>query len=137
MRTIKYRAWMPNQARMAGWEEVKSILNALGWDNFTEGEKVLLEYTGLKDKLGTEIYEGDILLEDDKKHSKCRNKRYVVARGLDGMGACIGLMFDSLMEYPCNESKFLANGALDCVVIGNIYENPELAAKASESNTDE
>lgn len=69
----------------------------------------IMQYTGLKDKNGKEIYEGDIVLWIDSKGNKRQNKVFF-ERGAFRLRNT----YFELLEY----------GILE--VIGNIYENPEL-----------
>ena len=70
------------------------------------------QYTGLKDKNGREIYEGDVLKND-------YGDIWVVV--WNGTGFMLELNGESKNIYSANEYYFSG-----CEVIGNIYENPEL-----------
>jgi len=79
---------------------------------------VLMQYTGLKDKNGKEIYEGDIVHVTDFFHGDAKVYKGVVKfvggyyqiEGQDIRNAPLGWIISSD----------------DLEVIGNIYENPEL-----------
>lgn len=122
MREIKFRAW--DKERKAWWTldgtDKLSVLN-------DEAFEIML-YTGLKDKNGKEIYEGDIVkcYEEDveaepyiKKVSWYGDDCHYPAFDLDPM--------DDYIE--CNGLQYYAgvqpNGE-QIEIIGNIYENPEL-----------
>lgn len=90
----------------------------------------LFQCTGLRDKNGKLVYEGDILLYPDEY---CRRNRYKIhleivwvngefrAQGsFTTKGSCI-----QFRDY-CLNGFTLENGLMDIEVIGNIYENPEL-----------
>ncbi|MGY3716752.1 YopX family protein [Sutcliffiella cohnii] len=86
------------------------------------GDYVLMQYTGLKDKNGTEIYEGDILSTD-------LLRPYLIVEYRIGafMYQCHdnGQDFYDFMlptDADNNQDKY-------SIVIGNIYENPELLKK--------
>jgi uncharacterized phage protein (TIGR01671 family) len=76
------------------------------------------EWTGLKDKNGKEIYEGDVVI----KHSWRGDERVVVEFN-NGCFIAGYIVHDLGSEGNCmREEEF--------TVIGNIYENPELTPKA-------
>ena len=88
----------------------------------------IMQYTGLKDKNGKEIYEGDILVHSFNEHvrgyikfgkykSPCENKC------TSHMGFYIEFI-DELMKETLK--KDLGYWSKLSAVIGNIYENPEL-----------
>ena len=123
MREIKFRAWLKEQ-KMVNTETIdftdksiqylkrSEIINAyiLRRESFDDVE--LMQYTGVKDKNGKEIYEGDIvILNDAEEESRCVVKyKYGSYILVDG----------DLRENLSNvEDRFLE-------VVGNIYENKNL-----------
>lgn len=81
------------------------------------------QYTGLKDKDGREIYEGDILQYIGKRRDNMNKvyRRKVVFH--EGMFALLSkeLPVYSALNYHCME-----DGRSAWSVIGNIHDNPEL-----------
>jgi uncharacterized phage protein (TIGR01671 family) len=116
MREIKFRVWDEKEKKMTGsW-----IMGARG-----DYPEIILQCTGLKDKNGKEIYEGDIV----KAHINQRwgfIDRITVIRS-EHLGHCMadfpeiddGLPLEDLVCCSPNSAE----------VIGNIYENPELIPK--------
>lgn len=118
MREIKFRAWCESDKQMKYPEGITSgdILNT-----FVN----VMQYTGLHDKNGKEIYEGDILLTDETYHDY-----------QDGI-AINSLPEGQFVEVRWQESAFWVRDELlyefapNWEVVGNIYENPELLEKAN------
>lgn len=78
----------------------------------------LMQYTGLKDKNGKEIYEGDIVLRD-REENRAKDLAYVDFK----FGAFrLRRVYGSGMTYTFGSTRFTDK----IEIIGNIYENPEL-----------
>ena len=104
MRTIKFRAWDKKNKKMLDWSWFQTNQCCEMFEN-TDVE--LMQYTGLRDKAGTRIYEGDII--DYGSSRLCE----IVYR--DGY---------LKIKTKNNNHLFINDGVGE--VIGNIYENPEL-----------
>ena len=91
------------------------------WDNsnIPVSNKTLSQYTGLKDKNGKEIYEGDVLKWKYVNDNGYRRRE---------SGAIFSVFYnEGTAEYKTSDGDSLYTCLNDSIeVIGNIYENPEL-----------
>lgn len=110
-REIKFRAWDKSCNKMRGISGLQDCFS-LRSDGVCNEDYILMQYIGLKDKNGKEIYEGDIL-----KASNSIIKIVFKGRGYEGI---------YLNKEEMNELPIQNNNYLHWQIIGNIYENPEL-----------
>jgi len=117
MREIKFRAWDSFNRIM--WGEADCYRNDLAtffreYEDAIIGENkpILMQYTGLKDKNGKEIYEGDIL------RFELSELGYIEVGEVKWIGSGFW------MEAPNKQFHLPFEDRRE--VIGNIYDNPEL-----------
>jgi uncharacterized phage protein (TIGR01671 family) len=128
-REIKFRGWHSEQKKMFSAEEMAidqltilttgSFINVSGADVrlstiYPNDIFIPLQFTGLHDKNGKEIYEGDILSMDNPHYGygdpdEKGYRLYVV---------------DDIIDFHYDYMEHCISH--DAIVIGNIYENPEL-----------
>jgi uncharacterized phage protein (TIGR01671 family) len=119
MREIKFRAWDKKKKKMFDWKyfldwcDIDHLFGNLGIENKRTNipDFEVMQYTGMKDRNGKEIYEGDIYHQGDK------NILYVV-EWLD-----TGLMGK---QKGTNSYAGLSYWKDKIEVVGNIWDNPEL-----------
>lgn len=136
MREVKYRSWDELNEHMNYMDDlVKDSMNGnekvrvradffyMAWCH----EWKLMQFTGLKDKAGREICEGDIVkLHQEYNDGSKKEYHYEVFYGKENCGCCYavyGFGFKKVMktEYDLESMDFYL-----LEVIGNKFENPEL-----------
>jgi hypothetical protein len=126
MREIKFRAWvfyddrgtrkMIDVGAMRIFGDIAYVYDENG-DEFQINTPDLSQFTGLKDKNGKEIYEGDIIYSESWWWGPC-----AVEYRSGKTGPCVG---ENVMEWGLSKCHNLWDGK-EVKVIGNIYESPEL-----------
>jgi hypothetical protein len=111
MREIKFRAWDKSSSEMRDWDFYTGIPYTL--NDFFDNDKELIpmQCTGLKDKNGKEIYDGDI-------YKQKWSGQVIIGK----------IVYGDMARYwlePC-ESYYIGVIKITGEIIGNIYENPEL-----------
>jgi hypothetical protein len=111
MREIKFRAWDKIEGKMwypdaimDGGRPMKCHMGVYISYPEQEPHDPVMQFTGLQDSKGVEIYEGDITRDGD----------------------IIEWTEDICGEYGCIGWNITTVGALYVSIVGNIYENPEL-----------
>lgn len=121
---MKFRVWdksinyMDDRVRVTTIDDYMKVevLDAFSdWRELEEGQYKLMQSTGLKDKNGNEIYEGDIL--------KTRTRGLVKVRFEDG-NTVVTYKSGANTRTTLVLSNFLDKYQIS--IIGNIYEDGEL-----------
>lgn len=123
----KFRAWDKLRKRMSTVDRIYFDTegvqlrdgSGLYWRNFRN--IVLMQSTGLKDKNGVEIFEGDALKNNDYPNQTfiCKHSRLQASFQAESLNGLLTLSFWKDEER-------------DWQVLGNIYKNPELAEENNE-----
>ena len=131
MRDIKFRIWDTENKEMLKVQELDFEPTFYGGriairpdqynDYFDTEDMILMQYTGLHDKNGKEIYEGDIIQYEDITKGLVRYSEKYAQYVLVNTGA-VKDEFEPLGDYNMEVFE----------IIGNEYDNPDLLEKGAE-----
>jgi uncharacterized phage protein (TIGR01671 family) len=97
----------------------------IGFDNVTD-KYIILFYTGLKDKNGKEIYEGDVLKYFGKwdVHGNVVTPDFDLHEVIWSMGGFWAVPLSS--KFDSNPKDWKGVGHTECEIVISIYTNPEI-----------
>jgi uncharacterized phage protein (TIGR01671 family) len=126
-RVIKFRAWdkLSNGGLMISPDQLQS------WNVwlFNDPQYAFMQFTGLKDKNGKEIYEGDLLA---LKHEDGTNRFVYEVRYEDAKFVCYHVNRDYGKWGNLHRAFDPDFQEYTFVVIGDVFSNPELIKSSEE-----
>ena len=148
MDLLRFRAWLKKEQKMDNYidhiswleDELYCIGDGITYMVLAE-DLVLMQSTGLKDKNGKEIFEGDILKFNDEWNEYC-HEGYVDG-SVEGINfvevvrgeACFEFgktkypdssLFILMEDEHLNFKDFIKSEDFEFEIVGNVYENSEL-----------
>ncbi len=121
---IEFRAWgyhhLKEKYVMYSWRVINSYDMQYFWNDDKFKDRIIMQYIGLKDKNGVKIFDGDIVkYKDDSGTSQIGVVTYRAA-------AFIIIAIGGDEEGNQDHNQFHEDYQKDYLIIGNIYESPEL-----------
>ena len=131
MRKIKFRCWDKENKEMLEVQELDyadsydgqpMVRTTMYNDYFDTEDMILMQYTGLKDKNGKEIYDGDIVKKETFDDTKPNYIAVSYAKVIyfEHLAGFYLVNRDNKILWEVGQDKY------NIEVVSTIYENPEL-----------
>lgn len=140
----KFRAWDPHEKKMVDDTELviwggniyqgnrqkifeRIVEGKKGLIGYSIDDKYLMQSTGLKDKNGVEIFEGDVVTRNGGFPSVVKFGSWVYEEDFGAKARNVGFYIDSsYTDEEWLQSIDYEDISKNYEIVGNIYENPEL-----------
>lgn len=119
MRSIKFRAWDNANGKMLNQKYLDCHVAGFRLLSTYADDYSFMQYTGVKDSNGIEIYEGDVVRRSERFEGELVVK--FLAGAFRAHQSAGDARFDDFIDLGKGEWK----------IVGNIYENPQLLKRAS------
>lgn len=122
----KFRAWYtPFKGETIGQEmKYGQAGRLITHAEMAPDKYVLMQSTGLKDKNGVEIFEGDVVLVSVQNGFDYLDNKVCIVKNSIGHSGLVCATVDEDLEYRIFNTELFEEYTYE--VIGNIYENSEL-----------
>jgi len=114
-REIKFRAWSKATEKMSDWDFIHSVKNLHKLMTLNHVE--LMQFTGLTDKNGKEIFEGDIVKHKFRRIWQTKEHTSTVIWCQE---YCCYYLFDGICNHRMRDDMVYE-------IIGNFFDNKDLA----------